>query len=86
MPFPPLAEQMRIVDRLEKILPLIDDYEKAYNELHELNKAFPGKLKNSLLQMAVQGKLTEQRPEDGNAADLLKEIKAEKAKLRKPSW
>ncbi|MDO4203459.1 MAG: restriction endonuclease subunit S [Selenomonadaceae bacterium] len=83
VPLATLAEQKRIVDRLEKILPLVDDYEKAYNELHELNKAFPGKLKNSLLQMAVEGKLTDQRPEDGNAADLLKEIQAEKAKLVK---
>lgn len=80
-PIPPLAEQKRIVACLEKILPQVDEYEKAYNELQELNKQFPGNLKNSLLQMAVEGKLVEQRPEDGNAADLLKEIQAEKAKL-----
>ncbi len=55
----------------------------ACTKISELSMAFPGKLKNSLLQMAVQGKLTEQRPEDGNAADLLKEIQAEKAKLMK---
>lgn len=55
----------------------------ACTKISELSMAFPGKLKNSLLQMAVQGKLTEQRPEDGNAADLLKEIQAEKAKLVK---
>lgn len=83
VPLATLAEQKRIVARLEEILPLVDDYQKAYNELQELNKSFPGRLKNSLLQMAVQGKLTDQRPEDGNAADLLKEIRAEKAKLVK---
>ena len=83
VPLPPLGEQMRIVARLEEILPLVDAYEKAYNELQELNKTFPVKLKNSLLQMAIEGKLVEQRPEDGNAADLLKKIKAEKAKLIK---
>ncbi|MGM9580863.1 MAG: restriction endonuclease subunit S [Anaerovibrio sp.] len=83
IPLPPLAEQKRIVARLEEILPLVDAYEKAYNELQELNKKFPVNLKNSLLQMAIEGKLVEQRPEDGNASDLLKKIKAEKAKLIK---
>ncbi len=83
VPIPPVNEQKRIVARLEEILPLVDAYEKAYNELQELNKKFPVNLKNSLLQMAIEGKLVEQRPEDGNAADLLKQIKAEKAKLIK---
>ena len=78
---PPLAEQKRIVARLKEILPQVDEYEKAYNELQELNKKFPDNLKNSLLQMAIEGKLVEQRAEDGNARDLLKEIQAEKAKL-----
>ena len=81
LPLPPLAEQKRIVARLEEILPQVDEYEKAYNELQELNKKFPDNLKNSLLQMAIEGKLVEQRAEDGNARDLLKEIQAEKAKL-----
>ena len=81
IPLPPLAEQKRIVARLKEILPQVDEYEKAYNELQELNKKFPDNLKNSLLQMAIEGKLVEQRAEDGNARDLLKEIQAEKAKL-----
>ena len=81
LPLPPLAEQKRIVARLEEILPQVDEYEKAYNELQELNKKFPDNLKNSLLQMAIEGKLVDQRAEDGNARDLLKEIQAEKAKL-----
>ncbi|MEE1362804.1 MAG: restriction endonuclease subunit S [Selenomonadaceae bacterium] len=81
IPLPPLAEQKRIVARLEEILPQVDEYEKAYNELQELNKKFPDNLKNSLLQMAIEGKLVEQRAEDGNARDLLKEIQAEKAKM-----
>lgn len=83
VPLPPAAEQKRIVARLEEILTLVDEYEKAYNELQELNKKFPVNLKNSLLQMAIEGKLVEQCPEDGSAADLLKQIKAEKAKLIK---
>ena len=81
IPLPPLEEQKRIVARLEEILPQVDEYEKAYNELQELNKKFPDNLKNSLLQMAIEGKLVEQRAEDGNARDLLKEIQAEKAKM-----
>lgn len=81
IPLPPFAEQKRIVARLEEILLLVDEYEKAYNELQELNKKFPDNLKNSLLQMAIEGKLVEQRAEDGNARDLLKEIQVEKAKL-----
>ena len=81
VPMPPLSEQKRIVARLEEILPQVNEYEKAYNELQELNKKFPDNLKNSLLQMAIEGKLVEQRAEDGNARDLLKEIQAEKAKL-----
>lgn len=80
---PPYAEQCRIVERIEEILPQVDAYEKAYNELQQLNKTFPGNLKNSLLQLAVQGKLVDQRPEEGTAADLLKQIQAEKAKLVK---
>lgn len=83
VPLPPLAEQKRIVARLKEILPQVDEYEKAYNELQELNKKFPDNLKNSLLQMAIEGKLVEQRAEDGNAADLLKGIKAEKTRLIK---
>ena len=43
----------------------------------------PQQLRNSILQMAIEGKLTRQLPEDGNAAELLKKIKAEKAKLIK---
>ena len=41
----------------------------------------PQELKNSILQLAIQGKLVEQRPEEGTAEDLYKQIQAEKAKL-----
>lgn len=80
-PLPPLAEQHRIVARVEELMAKIDELEKVENELNALHKAFPGDMKVALLQAAMQGKLTEQLPEDGNAEDLLKSIEAEKAKL-----
>lgn len=81
IPLPPLAEQHRIVARVEELMAKIDELEKVENELNALHKAFPGDMKAALLQAAMQGKLTEQLPEDGNAEDLLKSIEAEKAKL-----
>ena len=81
IPLPPLGEQKRIVARLAEILPQVEIYAQAYQELQELNSKFPGQLKNSLLQKAIEGKLVEQRPEEGNGRDLLKAIKKEKAQL-----
>ena len=80
-PLPPLAEQHRIVARVDELMAKIDELEKVENELNALHKAFPGDMKAALLQAAMQGKLTEQLPEDGNAEDLLKSIEAEKGKL-----
>lgn len=80
-PIPPLAEQHRIVARVDELMAKIDELEKVENELNALHKAFPGDMKAALLQAAMQGKLTEQLPEDGNAEDLLKSIEAEKGKL-----
>ena len=62
-PLPPLAEQKRIVAKIEELLPLIDRYEKAWSRLEEFNKRFPDDMQKSILQMAIQGKLVEQRPE-----------------------
>lgn len=70
-PLPPLAEQKRIVAKIEELLPLIDRYEEAWTKLEEFNKRFPGDMQKSLLQMAIQGKLVEQRPEEGTARELL---------------
>lgn len=81
IPLPPLAEQHRIVARVDELMAKIDEVEKVENELNALHKAFPGDMKAALLQAAMQGKLTEQLPEDGNAEDLLKSIEAEKGKL-----
>ncbi len=83
LPLPSLAEQKRIVGKLEKILPYVERYETAYNKLQQLNKRFPGDLQKSVLQLAIQGRLVPQRPEEGNAEDLYQQIQAEKQKLVK---
>lgn len=83
IPLPPLPEQHRIVAKIEELMPLVEEYGKVYEELAALNKKFPADMKKSILQYAIEGKLVEQRPEEGTAADLLKQIKAEKAKLIK---
>jgi type I restriction enzyme, S subunit len=83
LPFPPFAEQCRIVERLEEVLLEIAKLENDESKLDVLQKAFPRKMKDSILQYAIQGKLTEQLESDGDARDLLKEIQKEKALLFK---
>ena len=80
-PLPPLAEQKRIVAKLEELMPLIERYDAAEKKLSALDKEFPDKLRKSILQQAIQGKLTEQLSSDGDSRDLLEKIRAEKAKL-----
>ena len=82
-PLPPLEEQHRIVAKIEEILPYIDQYDKAYTKLETFNKKFPEDMKKSILQMAMQGKLVEQRPEEETADELYEQIVAEKAQLIK---
>ena len=83
IPIPPLAEQRRIVNRLESLLPLVEAYGKAEAELSELDARFPDMLKKSILQEAVQGKLVPQDPSDEPASVLLERIRAEKQRLIK---
>jgi len=83
IPIPPLEEQHRIVAKIEEILPYIDQYDKAYTKLETFNKKFPEDMKKSILQMAMQGKLVEQRAEEGTADELYEQIVAEKAQLIK---
>ena len=83
VPLPPLAEQKRIVAKIKELLPYVERYETAYNKLQQLNKRFPGDLQKSVLQLAIQGRLVPQHPEEGNAEDLYKQIQAEKQKLIK---
>ncbi len=83
MPLPPLAEQKRIVAQIEELLPYLDRYEKAWNRLEEFNRRFPADMQKSILQMAIQGKLVEQRPEEGTGEELYRQIQAEKQALIK---
>ena len=83
IPIPPLEEQHRIVAKIEEILPYIEQYDKAYTKLEIFNKKFPEDMKKSILQMAMQGKLVEQRSEEGTADELYEQIVAEKAQLIK---
>ena len=83
MPLPPLAEQKRIVAKIEELLPLIDRYEAAWSRLEAFNKRFPEDMQKSILQQAIQGKLVEQRPEEGTGEELYQQIQAEKQALIK---
>ena len=83
IPLPPIEEQARIVAKVDEIMAKIDEYEKSEKKLEKLEKEFPEDMKASLLQAAMQGKLTKQMKEDGNADDLLKVISEERAKLVK---
>ena len=83
VPVPPLAEQKRIVAKIEELLPHIEEYGKAESKVSKLNAEFPEQLKKSILQWAIQGKLVPQNPEDEPASVLLERIRAEKAKLIK---
>ena len=83
VPIPPLSEQERIVKKLQEVTPLTDNYTEAYIRVAELNQAFPGLLKKSILQEAVQGKLVPQDPTDEPASVLLERIRAEKEQLIK---
>lgn len=83
IPLPPLAEQKRIVAKIEELLPLIDRYEQAWTRMEDFNKRFPGDLQKSILQLAIQGKLTDQRPEEGPGEELYQEIQREKQALIK---
>lgn len=81
IPLPPLEEQKRIVAKIEALLPLIEKYESAWTKLEEFNKKFPDDLQKSILQMAIQGKLVEQRSDEGTAEELYMQIQEEKRKL-----
>ena len=78
---PPLAEQKRIVAKIEELLPYIDRYETAWSRLEDFNKHFPTDMQKSILQLAIQGKLVPQRPEEGTGEELYRQIRAEKQTL-----
>ena len=81
VPLPPLAEQQRIVEKIEKLIPHIEHYGKAQAELDLLNKNIKEQLKKSVLQYAIEGKLVPQDEAEGTAEVLLEQIQKEKQKL-----
>ncbi len=81
LPLPPLAEQKRIVAKIEELLPLLDRYTASYEKLAQFSAKFPEDMKKSILQYAIQGKLVEQRPEEGTGEEMYQQIQAEKQRL-----
>ena len=83
IPLPPIMEQKRIFDKLHELTTPLLDYGAAEQKVTELNVNFPERLKKSILQEAVQGKLVSQDPSDEPAEALLERIRAEKQRLIK---
>ena len=83
VPLPPLAEQKRIVAKIEELLPKVEEYGKAQESLDKLNAELPERLKKSFLQEAITGSLVPQDPKDEPASVLLDRIRAEKKRLVK---
>ena len=82
-PIPPLPEQRRIAERISELMPLVEEYGKLEDEREALDAALPERLRKSVLQMAVEGKLVAQDPADEPASALLARIRAERAELIK---
>lgn len=82
-PLPPLGEQKRIVEKIDKLFSYIERYGIVYSKLEILNKKFQEDMKKSILQFAMQGKLVEQKPEEGTGEELYRQIQTEKEKLIK---
>ena len=83
IPLPPLAEQKRIVAKIEELMPKVEEYGKAQEALDKLNEELLEKLKKSVLQEAITGRLVLQDPNDEPASTLLQHIRAEKERLVK---
>ena len=83
IPVPPLAEQNRIVAKINELEPIIQEYHSKEKAVSALNTTFPEALKKSILQEAVQGKLVPQNPDDEPASVLIERIRAEKQALIK---
>lgn len=82
-PLPPLAEQQRIVAKIEELMPLVEEYDKNEQKLAALNKALPEQLRQSVLQQAIMGRLVPQDDNDEPASELLARIRQEKERLVK---
>ena len=83
VPIPPISEQKRILEKLDKLGSSLLSYDAAHSKSHLLAATFPEALKKSILQEAVQGKLVPQDPTDESAEALLECIRAEKQRLIK---
>ena len=83
IPLAPLNELQRIVAKIEELLPYVDRYAAAYEKLEQFNAKFPEDMKKSILQYAIQGKLVEQRTEEGTGEELYRQIQYEKQRLIK---
>ena len=81
IPVPPKAEQERIIKKLKNVLPYVVTYGIKYFEIESLNNDFPNRLKKSILQEAIQGKLVPQDPSDEPASVLMDRIRTEKERL-----
>lgn len=81
IPLPPLTEQHRIVEKIEELLPLVEEYDEAQTKLDKLNNELPEKLKNSILQQAIMGRLDTRNDKDEPASALLARIREEKKRL-----
>ena len=81
IPIPPLNEQARITQKIEQALSQVDDYHELFNTLRKLNNSFPEKLRKSILQYAMQGKLVPQDSADEPVEVLLERVREEKQKL-----
>ena len=81
VPLPPLGEQKRIVAKIEELLPLVERYAVSYEKLEQFSAKFPEDMRKSILQYAIQGKLVEQRAEEGTGEELYQQIQAEKQRL-----
>ena len=83
IPLPPFTEQKRIAAKINTLMPIIQQYSEIYSCIEELNNYFPDRIKKSILQEAVQGKLVPQDPSDEPASVLLEHIRTEKERLIK---
>ena len=81
VPVPPLAEQYRIVEHINQLMPLVEEYGKLEDDREALDAALPERLRKSVLQMAVQGKLVPQDPSDEPASALLERIRGQRRQL-----
>ena len=81
VPVPPLAEQRRIVERVDELMPLVEEYGKLEDDREKMDASLPDRLRKSVLQMAVQGKLAPQDPADEPADVLLERIREQRRKL-----